>query len=446
MEEPKESEDMMERKSRRLYDMMIEYTKRRKRPVDKKRIVEQINMGFLYTDRTYGMFDDTLLTTALNEEIEDAALELAKNGKKANIGHINAEGNYALLLACKKKFKSVITELLKHKGNPCAPNSEGETPLTYAVSDVDMTDVVKLLIDKDLCDGSDYKKEIMRILEVGNFEAFKILLDVPELGLNSYVYGNDSKLTLLEYIFISDLGADYSENHRYAQELLKKTKFGCNPLHINRAHNVSALLFAVGDTGSDINLCIHNIKELLKYAEEEGNTKYVDFKSATGKTAFDLIFHNAYADGGSVDVRILKLFIDYYYKNNPNSKSFLRNIPKMCNEPALFEALKNLYPASVKDLLDSACQDVIAARATLVRPHTPTPEIPVGKRSSSKRSGKKSAEKLEDAEEIPIVNALTPVSPLPLWAQVDDPHEVGVRMPKPYSPRRGGKKTRKTRK
>jgi hypothetical protein len=118
----------------------------------------------------------------------------------------------------------------------------------------------------------------------------------------------------------------------------------------------------------------------------------------------------------------------------------------MCNEPALFEALKNLYPASVKDLLDSACQDVIAARATLVRPHTPTPEIPVGKRSSSKRTGKKSAEKLEDAEEIPIVNALTPVSPLPLWAQVDDPHEVGVRMPKPYSPRRGGKKTRKNRK
>ena len=115
----------------------------------------------------------------------------------------------------------------------------------------------------------------------------------------------------------------------------------------------------------------------------------------------------------------------------------------MCNVPALFEALKNLYPADVRDLLDNACQDVIAARATLVRPLTPTPEIPLGKRSSSKRS---SSKKLEDAEEIPMVNALTPVSPLPLWAQVDDPHAVGVRMPKPYSPRRGGKKTRKTRK
>jgi hypothetical protein len=445
-EEPNEKVDMMERKARRLYDMMMEYSKRRRRPIDKKRIDEQINMGFFYTDRTYGMFDDTLLTTALNEEIEDAALALAKNGKKANIGHINAEGNYALLLACKKKYKDVVKELLKHKGNPCSPNSEGETPLLYAVSDVDMIDIVKLLIDKEVCDGSDYKKEMVRILEVGNFEAFKLLVDVPELALENYM--NDSKLTLLEYIFISDLGPDYSENHRYAQELLKKIKIGCNPLHINRVHNISALLFAVGDTGSDINACIYNIKEILKYAEEEGNTKYVDFKSPNEGTAFDLIFHNAYADGGSIDIRILKLFIDYYYKNNPNSKFFLRNIPIMCNEPALFEALKILYPANVRELLDNACVDVISARATLTRPRTPTPEIPVGKRSSSKRSSsiKKSSEKLEDAEEIPIVNALTPVSPLPLWAQVDDPHEVGVRMPKPYSPRRGGKKTRKNNK
>ena len=447
-EEPTEKVDMMESKARRLYDMMMEYSKRRRRPIDKKRIDDQISMGFFYTDRTYGMFNDTLLTTALNEDLEDAALALAKNGKKANIGHINAEGNYALLLACKKKYKDVVKELLKHKGNPCTPNSEGETPLTYAVSDVDMIDIVKLFIDKEVCDGSDYKKEMVRILEVGNFEAFKLLVDVPELSLNSYVYVNESKLTLLEYIFISDLGPDYSENHRYAQELLKKTKIGFDPLHVNRSHSISALLFAVGETGSDVNPCIYNIKEILKYAEEENNTKYVDFKSQTGHTAFDLIFQNAFSDGGRIDIRILKLFIDYYYKNKPNSKSFLRNIPVMCNEPALFEALKNLYPANVRQLLDNACIDVVAATATLTQPRTPTPEIPVGRRTSSKRSSSKksSSEKLEDAEEIPIVNALTPVSPLPLWVQVDDPNEVGVRIPKPYSPRRGGKKTRKLKK
>ena len=414
----------------------------RKFNAKEKKIKDFMKKGPFNANKKYGMYKDTILIAALNNHLPNVALKILLDGKNVEVTHINAEGDYPLILACKFKYKDLIIELLKRENNPCQPDIDGETPLMALVSDVTMINIVKLIIDKDVCDGTDYKKEMVRILEVGNFEAFKILVDVPELSLNSYVYGNDSKLTLLEYIFISDLGSDYSENHRYAQELLNQTKFGCNPLHINRAHGVSALLFAVGDTGSDINLCIHNIKELLKYAEEEGDTKYVDFKSQTGHTAFDLIFHNAFTDGGRIDIRILKLFIDYYYKNKPNSKSFLRNIPIMCNVPVLFEALKNLYPADVRELLDNACIDVIAARATLTRPRTPTPEIPLGKRSSSKRS----AEKLDDAEEIPIVNALTPVSPLPLWAQVDDPHEIGVRIPKPYSPRRGGKKTRKTRK
>ena len=446
--EPTEKVDMMESKARRLYDMMMEYSKRRRRPIDKKRIDEQISMGFFYTDRTYGMFDDTLLTTALNEDLEDTALALAKNGKKTNIGHINAEGNYALLLACKKKYKDVVNELLKHKGNPFVENSEGETPLLLAVSDMDMIDVVKALLKKNECDIN-YKTKngttaITRVLEVGNFEAFKLLIDVPELNLESYTYDHlpDVKLTLLEYIYMVQFGADYKENHKHARALLEATKTGCFPLHMNKTNKISALMFAVGETGSSADDAIYIIGKLLEYAEEEDNKKYVDFKGHHGFAAFDLIFKNALTEGETIDIRVLKLFIDYYYKNNINSKVFQRNIPYMCNEPNLFNALKGLYKAADRKLLDNGCIDVVSTHATLFRPHTPTPDIPIGKRSSRK----KSAEKLEDAEEIPIVNALTPVSPLPLWAQVDDPNEVGIRQTKPYSPTRGGKKTRKNRK
>lgn len=448
-EEPKV--DKMERKGKDLYKMIIDYTKRRSRPIDKQRILEQINYGFFYTDRTYGMFDDTLLTAALNEELEEPALELAKLGSRANIGHVNAEGDYALLLACKKKYKDVVFELLKHKGNLCDPNGSGETPLFWAVSNKDMVDVVKRIIEKDLCDGN-YRKEMMRTIEVRNFEAFKELVDIPELALGSYVYETDTKLTLLEYIFISELGPDYSENHKYAEVLLKTTKIGCNPLHINKTYKVSSLLFAVGDFGSDIELAIRVIKQLLRYAEEEGNRQYVDFKSQTGLAAFDLIFHNALADGSSIDVRVLKLFIDYYYKNNPGSKVFLRNIPLMCEQKELFSALKKLFPESVKHLLDSACEDVVTAPALLVNQveQPPSPEMPKGIRVGNNSFLMEFAQKMpdaKDADEIPIVHPESPVSPLPLWAQVGDPLERGIRQTKREFPTGGRKrKNKKTKK
>lgn len=448
-EEPKV--DIMERKGKDLYKMIIEFKKRRSRPIDKKRIIDQINFGFFYADRTYGMFNDTLLTAALNEELEEVALELAKLGSRANIGHVNAEGDYALLLACKKKYKDVVFELLKHKGNRCDSNGSGETPLFWAVSDKNMIDVVKRIIKKDLCDGN-YKKEMMRVLEVQNFEAFKELVDVPELALESYVYESETKLTLLEYIFISELGPDYSENHKYAEVLLKTTKIGCNPLHINKTHKVSSLLFAVGDNGSNIELAMRVIKELLKYAQEEKNRQYVDFKSATGLAAFDLIFHNALVEGTPIDIRILKLFIDYYYKNNPGSKVFLRNIPLMCEEKELFTALKKLFPESVKHLLDNACEDIVSAPALLVNPgeKPPSPEIPKGIRVGNNSFLMQFVPKMphaKNADEIVIVHPESPVSPLPLWAQVGDPLERGVRQTKREFPTGGRKfKNKKTRK
>ena len=434
-----------ERNGNDLYQQIMRYQKHG-RVNDKQRIRQALNNIFLAIDKTYGMFKDTLLTAALNAGLQEVSLELAKRGSRANIKHINQEGDYALLLACKHKYKDVALELLKHPGNPCSPNYNGETPLLLAVSDEDMGDVVKKIVNKGICNT--IKNEMLRILEIGNFKAFEELLNSPELELESYEYKLDTttNLTLLEYIYVTQFTADYSENHKYARALLEKTKIRCNPLHINKTKKISALLFVVGDTGKNIDDCIYVIKKILDFAEEEGNINYVDFKGYHGFSAFDLIFQNALEEGTKIDVRVLKLFIDFYYKNNRDSKVFLRNIPYMCNEPELFKALKKIYPESVKNLLDNACADVIETQAALVNPvvKTPTPEIQMAKRVSRKR--KEPDEHLEDAEEIPIVTAISPVSPLPLWAQVGDPLERGIRVAKRYSPTRGGRKTRKNKK
>jgi len=432
----REFEERGEKNALDLYESIMRYQKRG-REVDKTRIIQATDNIFLVTNKTYGLFKDTLLTAALNAGLQEAALKLAGRGARANIGHINQEGDYALLLACKYKFKDVALELLKHQGNPCSPNENDETPLSFAVSDVDMNAVAEKIIGAGICDN--VKNEMIRILEIGNYEAFNELLKSPQLDLESYNYemGHKTiKLTLLEYIYATTFGPDYTENHQHARALLEKTGIRCNPLHISKTNKISALMFVVGDTGTNADDAIFVITKILEFAESERNGTYVDFKNKDGFAAFDLIFHNAMADGTNIDIRILKLFIDYYYKNNPNSDVFLRNIPYMCNEPELFNALKNLYPESKRELLDNACNDVVGAEAGLVHPiiRTPSPGIQTAKRTTSKR--KESAV----ADEIPIVNALTPVSPLPLWAQVDDPHEIGIRQPKPYSPTRNGGK------
>jgi ankyrin repeat protein len=448
-----EKVNILESKADYLYKSILDYNKKGNRPIDRKRINDQIGYGFFYTDKTYGLFKDTILIAALNAGLEEESLKLAKHGSKANIKHINDEGDYALLIACKKKYKDVVFELLKHKGNPCSPNEEGETPLMIAVSEVDMIDVVKAIIKYNECDVNYTNKKgnnaITRILEVGNFEAFKNLLHLPEIELDSYDYGLRSdekiKLTLLEYVYVTNFGSDYSENHKYARKLLDITGMGCNPLHVNTKNKITALMFATGDTGNNVEDSIYNINKILHFAELEKNTKYPDFKNTDGLAAFDLLFRNAIEDGTKIDIRIIKLFLDYYYKNNKFSKVFLRNIPIICNNHELFEALKSLYPESKREILDNACKDIVEARAVLINPviKTPSPEIQVAKRA--KYSGKDSPKEI--AEEIPIVHAESPVSPFPLWAQVGDPLEPGVRQPKRYSPTRGGKpKNKKTRK
>ena len=448
-----EKVDILESKANQLYKSIIDYNKKGNRPMDRKRINDQIGYGFFYTDKTYGMFKDTILIAALNAGLEEESLKLAKHGSKANIGHINEEGDYALLIACKKKYKNVVFELLKHKGNPFSPNEEGETPLTLAVSDIDMIDVVKALLKNDKCDVNYTNKNgnnaMIRILEVGNFEAFKILIDIPEIELESYDYEIRSntkiKLTLLEYVFITNFGPDYSENQKYARKLLEITGSRCHPLHVNTKNKITALMFAIGDTKNNVDDSIYNINKILHFAEVEKNAKYADFKNVDGVAAFDLLFQNAIEDGNKIDIRIIKLFLDYYYKNNKFSKIFLRNIPILCNNNELFEALKMLYPESKREILDNACKDIVEAHAVLTNPiiKTPSPEIQVAKRA---RYSVKDSPK-ETAEEIPIVHAESPVSPFPQWAQVGDPLEPGIRQPKRYSPTRGGKpKNKKTRK
>ena len=151
-----------------------------------------------------------------------------------------------MLLACRKKYKDVIFELLKHQGNPCTPNNIDETPLLLAVADVNMIDVVPALLKH--CDvnyiNNEGKDAMELVFDVGNFEAFKLLLNDPKIELNSYDYeldGHLMRLTLLEYIYVTQFGNDYSENHKHARELLKVKGLDCFPLHIQNERKITAL-------------------------------------------------------------------------------------------------------------------------------------------------------------------------------------------------------------
>jgi hypothetical protein len=141
-----------------------------------------------------------------------------------------------------------------------------------------------------------------------------------------------------------------------------------------------------------------------------------------------------------VDARVLKLFVDYYYNNDMNSEVFLRNMNNMCGDKELFNNLKKLYPKSKKHLLDDACSDVVETNVEFVNPilKTPSPGIQTGRRTRRK------SKKRTMADEIHIVNAIERENPLPLWAQVGDTRERGIRQTKRWHV--GGKKDNKKRK
>jgi ankyrin repeat protein len=379
-------------------------------------IIDTINGNeeFIDVKKTNGLFKDNLLTAALNNKMDKVALRLIEFGGKSNIGHINSEEN---------------------------------TPLLIAVSDVDMIDVVKALVKSEDCNinhrTTDGVSAMTRILEVGNILAFEELLHVPNLELKNYTYkqglGYQIQLTLLEYILVSYLGGD--DNLQHARLLLEEKGLDCYPLHIIyndiSAVNSTALTFAISDYASNVEDALYVIGKLLKFAEKEGDKKYVDCESHEGNAALDLLFEYALQSDSNVDARILKLFIDYYYNNDMNSHVFLRNINNICSDEKLFKELKKLYPKSKKHLLDDACSDVVETHVELVNPvlKTPSPGIQTARRTSSKRKA------ITKADEIPIVNAIERENPLPLWAQVGDTRERGIRQTKRW--RVGGKKTRK---
>jgi ankyrin repeat protein len=379
------------------------------------------NKDFIDVNKTKGMFKDNLLTAALNNKMDKVALRLIEFGGKSNIGHINNEEN---------------------------------TPLLIAVSDIDMIDVVKALVkssDFNVNHRTDEGASAMtRILEVGNIVAFEELLHVPNLELKNYPFsyepgGDILKLTLLEYILVSYLGGD--DNLQHARLLLEEKGLDCYPLHINKRNNdikSTALTFAIGDYASNIEDAVYVIGKLLKFAEEKGDKKYVDCETYEGNAALDLLFEYALQSDSNVDARILKLFTDYYYTNDINSQVFLRNMNNICGDEDLFNELKNLYPKSDKHILDDACGDLVETHVELVNPvlKTPSPEIQTARRTSSKRR-----ERVK-AEEIPIVNAIERENPLPLWAQVGDTRERGIRQTKRWRAggKRKNKKLRKTRK
>jgi len=382
------------------------------------------NKDFIDLKKTKGMFKDNLLTAALNNKMNKVALRLIEFGGKYNISHINSEEN---------------------------------TPLLLAVSDVDMIDVVKALLKKkDDCDINYKTKDgttaMTRILEVGNFQAFEELLQVTNLELEHYTInldhvGEPIKVTLLEYILSNDLGADFSDNLQHARLLLEEKGMDCHPLHIihnsNNDFKSTALTFSIGDYSSNVDDELYVVGKLLKFAQENGDKNYVNCETYEGNAALDLLFEYALQSDIDVDARILKLFVDYYYNNDISSPVFLRNIDKICSDEKLFKELKKLYPKSKKQILDDACDDIVETHVEFTNPalKTASPEIQTGKRIRSSRSDKK----LESAKEIHFVNAIERENPLPLWAQVGDTRDRGIRQTKRW--RIGGKrKNKKTQK
>jgi hypothetical protein len=404
------------------------------------------NVGALDFASTHGMYKDTLLTVALTNGLEKVAVKIIKisevvKGVDINIDHKNEMGEYAFLLACKKGYIHLALAILKKGTTLCAPDTDGFTPLMYACGRTDMVRLVEYIVKHNAhhktCDigyANDSGTTALSVaLENGIEKSVHFLLDSGKSNPGSI---------LKEYNDVTVLQRDLYEGIQTAKLILEKTGMDCNPLYISKKDRSTALLLAM-PTFADLNHVddhVDVIQTLLYFADQEQALKYVDYKNTEGFTAFDLLFEVADMADVPVNTNILKLFIDFYYKNHPNSKVFLRNIDKICGDGALIDAVRKMYPGKkVKKILQHLCKDVVEAHATSEQrgEDNSTLAIQTGKRISMIRTR---ATPLQEAEEIPIVHAEEEVSPMDTGFYVGDPRDRGIRQTK----REFGGKKRKT--
>jgi len=158
------------------------------RRTDEDKIIDTINenVGLIDFTKKFGMLKETLLISALINNLEKVAfrfIELAKiiRGINLDVDYKNEIGEYALLLACKKKLIRVSLGLLGLGSKMCDPDAESFTPLMYAAVDVNMYPVVESILKSNAC-NIDYTNEseenALRLsLMVGNPKVSKLLLD-----------------------------------------------------------------------------------------------------------------------------------------------------------------------------------------------------------------------------------------------------------------------------
>ena len=391
-------------------------------------IIEIINENIAEIDfkRTHGMFQETILTAALNSDLDmlaDHILDITSR-ENLDVNHANASGETAFLLACKKGYKNIALKIASH--NPkCAPDAEEYTALMYACVNVDMIDVVTYIIKHDLCDVGHVNENgdtaLSLTLEIGNEKALIALLESGKSKPDHM--DNKTRVNL----FIKTL---LDEDTKSAKLFLEKTGLACNPFIITENNDITALMLSIpGKITNKSEDWIEIIRTLLNLAEKTHNKEYVDIVSAHGPSAFDLIFIYAEDAGTAIDPRVIKPFLDYYYKNDPNSEVFLRNVDNICQDVELYKAVKRLYPSKIlKKIIKNACVFLVETKAhpINVTAKSRSPTLQTGVRTRSSRRFTRSRRALQKAEEIPIVHA----EPADTEFNVSDPRERGVRMRK----------------
>ena len=105
------------------------------------------------------LFGDTALMWCYANRLTDLGLRILETGK-ANVGQINALGNTALLLACGRQNETLALEILKQgrKANLKQMNNSGYTALSYAIIK-GLPKVVRMILELDPACASGLDKD-----------------------------------------------------------------------------------------------------------------------------------------------------------------------------------------------------------------------------------------------------------------------------------------------
>jgi len=382
------------------------------------------NVGLIDFKKTHGLYKETLLTAALHADLEKVAERILELGPELlDINHVNASDETAFLLACKKGYKGIALTIAALKPK-CVPDAEGYTALMYTCVNIDMIDVTKYIITHDICDIGHVNKNgdtaLSLTLEVGNPAALPLLLDSGKSKPDHVDPKTGSNLFMKMLI---------EQDVKTARLVLEKTGLKCDPLRVGKNYKITALMLAIPTPGDDTtDDAIEIIRRLLGFVIEKQDKEYVDVINVEGYSAFDLIFGYSEQNDEPIDPRVVKPFLDYYYKHDPNSQVFLRNVDNICQDTKLYKSLKRLYPSKTsKRIIKNACREFTNAKASVrnATVKSRSPELQTGRRIRVTRSTTKNighAFKLPEA---------IPASPSPdVGFQVGDPRERGLRMRK----------------